>query len=145
MRGGQSAPGFYHRADAVEHFAGGRRQQVDFEFHGQHFGLGRHQRKRRVAARAVQRAGDDAGVQKTVLLGEVAAVGEMQFHFAGRDARQRHAERAHHALRGETAFYALAVVFCAGCESVRHRPIVARPPGEIRGEIRRRKGLQNPV
>ena len=89
-------PGLRHHALEAEARPARRRQQVDLELDGQHGGVGRHQRERRIAAGRIERgrrrcrhAGSRAAASGSARCA-IASTTRPGADFAERDAERRH-------------------------------------------------------
>ncbi len=97
----QRAAGSFHLrlCDDLPPF--GRREQIDLKFNRQNRHIRGHQAESGVATRTIQNRCDNAGVEKTVLLRQIRAKRQHDFHRARLNRRQRRANRSHHFLTGE--------------------------------------------
>lgn len=64
----EGPPGFHDFAPENEPVASGRSEQVEFEFHREDSRVRGHQLERRIAAGAIERGREDAGVNEAMLL-----------------------------------------------------------------------------
>jgi len=98
---GDRLSGSRHTPYRDESLALRRSEPIDLVLDRQHGDVMRHQAKRRLPARAIQYRGDDANMQKPVLLSEIRAIRQRNFHDAWLDTAERRADRLHRSLPGE--------------------------------------------
>jgi hypothetical protein len=112
----EGASRLHHIGAEHEPFAFRGRDEVGLELDRKHRGIGRHQREGSVAASAVERGGDDAGMHETMLLRKGEPIGHRELDLARLQARDLDAERLHRSLPGEARPHALVVVGVLGRE-----------------------------
>lgn len=117
---GASAPNDVSARD--EAFARSGEQKVDFKFNAQYADIEWHEAQCGIATGAIDDGGDDACMQKAVLLAEVGAVGECDFDCAGGDVLQGGADGRHDGLAlkaGLDAFGEVGIFGLIGWHRVR--------------------------
>src|SRR3546814_17426316 len=96
---GQRAPRTQHLADGFQIIATRRRDQIDLELYGQYRTILRKQSEPGVAARRVGQRARAAGMEKTMLLGQLGTERHFQPDFARLYAFDCDAQMMHQAFR----------------------------------------------
>src|SRR3546814_13787505 len=123
---GQRAPRTQHLADGFQIIATRRRDQIDLELYGQYRTILRKQSEPGVAARRVGQRARAAGMEKTMLLGQLGTERHFQPDFARPDAFDCDAPMMHQALTLATHAHALA----HGNKGVTRKSVVYGKSGE---------------
>src|SRR6185437_7188019 len=119
---GEVSTGAQDLALRPQAIADGGSEQVDLQFHRQYGHPPRHERERRVAARAVENGDADPSVEEPVLLRQTRDEGHFDLDRTRLNASEFSAEGGHETLPREAFPHSLPVVRVTGFERGAHSP-----------------------